>query len=494
MQVGELIRRAGIAFGGGVAIVDNQRSITFAELDAETDQLGNALLAEGLVPGDRVAVLVPNSVQGVVVYYALAKAGLVRVPLNAREIAAEHEHKISDSGARILIHAGGDVSVEAERCIDVDELTRLAEKAPPGRCRVARAPDDPFRLAYTGGTTGKPKGVILTDRTEMAELSNMMLDLLPDIDPGDVMLHAAPVTHGSGAFLLPHLVRGATNVILDRFDPERFLEAVERTRATATFLVPTMLAMLLEQATVDRSKLALRRLVYGAAPIAPALLSRALDAFGPVMVQTYGQAEAPVTITCLQPGDHERLDSAGRPYTFVEMKIVDDDGSEVPPGTVGEVVTRGPHVMAGYWRRPDDTARAIDPDGWLRTGDLGRIDDLGFLYLVDRRHDTIISGGFNVYPREVEDVLLSHPAVVEAVVFGLPDERWGERVAAAVVRRDGGDAADLEAFCADRMAPYKRPRRLEVWPEIPKSGAGKNLRRAARDLMSQSVTSDAKQD
>ncbi|HEY4411250.1 MAG TPA: AMP-binding protein, partial [Acidimicrobiia bacterium] len=341
----------------------------------------------------------------------------------------------------------------------------------------------PYRLAYSGGTTGKPKGVMLTTRTEVAEVTNFLIDLLPDVRPGDVMLHAAPVTHGSGAFVLPHLVRGATSVIMTKFDAGAFLEMAERTQATATFLVPTMIAMLLQEPNAESAKLTMRRLCYGGAPIAPTVLQKGLDTFGSVFVQTYGQAEAPLCITCLQPEDHDRVGSAGRPYTLVEAGVIDDAGEFVGPGVDGEVVTRGQHVMAGYWQRPDATAEAIRPDGWLRTGDIGRFDEAGFLYLVDRRNDMIISGGFNVYPREVEDVLKSHPAVVEAVVVGLPDEKWGERVAAAVKTNEPVEPSVLEAFCAERIAGYKRPRRLEVWDDIPLSPVGKVLRRAARDRM-----------
>jgi acyl-CoA synthetase (AMP-forming)/AMP-acid ligase II len=370
-----------------------------------------------------------------------------------------------------------------ERSIGPDELEALMRKGSATPCQVELPLDDPYRLAYSGGTTGKPKGVVLTTRTELAEVTNFLLDLLPDIGPGDVMLHAAPVTHGSGAFVLPHLVRGATSVIMAKFDARSFLETAARTRATATFLVPTMIAMLLEEPDAGSADLALRRLCYGGAPIAPTVAARALDVFGPVLVQTYGQAEAPLCITLLRPDEHDRPGAAGRPYTLVEMDVVDDDGAPVATGETGEVVTRGQHVMAGYWRNPEATAAAIRPDGWLRTGDMGRLDDDGFLYLVDRRNDMIISGGFNVYPREVEDTLKSHPAVIEAVAVGLPDEKWGERVAAAVITRHPVEPADLEAFCAERMAGYKRPRRLEVWDDIPLSPVGKVLRRAARDRM-----------
>ncbi|NGP08091.1 long-chain fatty acid--CoA ligase [Rhodococcus sp. 14C212] len=484
MQIGDLIRRAGKQFGGAPALIDGDRVVGFAEFDELTDRLGHALLTSGLTAGDRVAVLMPNGIDGVVVYYALAKAGLVRVPLNVRETASEHAYKIDDSQARALIHTGHPPA-QVEVMITADELPGLIAGAPAGPCDVRRNQDAPFRLAYTGGTTGKPKAVVLTTRSELAEVANFLVDLLPNLRPDSVMLHAAPITHGSGAFFLPHLVKGAPNVIVSKFSPRAFLEAAQKYRATSTFMVPTMIAMLLEDPATATADLVLERLCYGGAPIATSVLRRGIDLLGPVFAQLYGQAEAPLAITCLQPWEHtpERLTSAGKPYTFVEVQIRDAAGTVLGPGEVGEVLTRGPHTMSRYWRRPEATAETIEPDGWLHTGDIGRWDDDGYLHLLDRRHDVIISGGFNVYPREVEDALLTHPAVIEAAVVGLPDDKWGERVAAAVVTRSDTQPDEILEFCADRLAGFKRPRAIEIWPEIPTSPVGKSLRREVRDRM-----------
>ncbi|MFD4250058.1 class I adenylate-forming enzyme family protein [Amycolatopsis thermoflava] len=484
MQIGDLIRRAGRQFGAAPALIDGDRSVSFAEFDELTDRLGNALLARGLAAGDRVAVLMPNGIDGVVVYYALAKAGLVRVPLNSRETAHELAYKIEDSQARALVHAG-EAPAPVEVMIPAAGLPDLIAAAPADPCDVRRDPDAPLRLAYTGGTTGKPKAVVLTTRSELAEVANFLVDLLPNMHPGSVMLHAAPITHGSGAFFLPHLVKGAPNVILPKFSPAAFLDAASKYRATSTFMVPTMIAMLLEDPATASADLALERLCYGGAPIATTVLQRGIDTLGPVFTQLYGQAEAPLAITCLQPWEHtpDRLTAAGKPYTFVEVQVRDTDGKVLGPGEVGEVLTRGPHTMSRYWRRPEATAETIEDDGWLHTGDIGRWDDEGYLHLLDRRHDVIISGGFNVYPREVEDALLGHPAVVSAAVVGLPDEKWGERVAAAVVTRAAAEPGDLIAFCAERLAGFKRPRTVEIWPDLPTSPVGKSLRREVRDRM-----------
>lgn len=488
MEIGDLIHRAAQAYGDDAALVDAQRCMSFKEFDRATDRVGHGLLARGLKPGDRVAVLLSQSVESVVAYYALAKAGLVRVPLNARETRADHEHKILDSGSVALLRDDPGEGPAAERVIVLDELRRMEATAHTAPCRVPRGLDDLYRLAYTGGTTGKPKGVMLTTNVEIAEIANFLVDVLPDIRRGDTMLHGAPVTHGSGGYLLPHLMRGARNVILPKFDPESFIEALDREEATATFLVPTMIAMLLDQPSLQRKKLALRRLVYGAAPIAPTVLQRGLEALGRVFVQIYGQAEAPMCITVLQPEHHDRLGSAGRPYSLVGVRIGDEEGRELPIGETGEVLARGPCVMKGYWQRPEDTAAKFTADGWLRTGDMGFLDADGFLYLVDRKNDLIISGGFNVYPREVEDALLAHPQVSEAAVVGLPDERWGDRVHAVVSLRGPVTEEALLAFCAERLAGYKRPRGVTILEDLPKSPVGKILRREARQRVLEGST------
>lgn len=486
LQIGDLIARAARTFRDAPALVQGSRTVSFAEFDDLTDRLGTALLDRGLRPGDHVAVLVPNGIDGVVVYYALAKAGLVRVSLNARETDVELAYKVTDSQARALI-TDGRTPHATEIVIGTDELDGMIAAAAPGPCRVARDPEALLRLAYTGGTTGKPKAVMLTTRSELAEVDNFLVDLLPDLGPSSVMLHAAPITHGSGAFFLPHLVKGGCNVILEKFTAQGFIDAAAEHRATATFMVPTMIAMVLEDAVIDRNRLALSRLCYGGAPIAPSLLARGLDVLGPVFAQLYGQAEAPLAITCLQPAEHtpDRLASAGKPYTFVEVDIRDAVGNSLPAGTAGEVCTRGPHTMSGYWQHDDATAETISDDGWLRTGDIGQLDDSGFLYLLDRRHDVIISGGFNVYPREVEDVLVSHPAVREAAVVGIDDARWGQKVAAAIVVRESVAREDIVDYCDSRLAGFKRPRHIEFWDQLPKSSVGKSLRRSVRDTMAQ---------
>ncbi len=479
MQIGEMIRVAARRFGDLPAIVCESQTMSFRAFDQATDSLGNGLRQLGLAPGDRVAVMLNNSIECLVAYYALAKSGLIRVPLNLRETAREHEYKMKYSGARALIHAEG-VKLDAEFQIAPEWLAQIIADASPVSCNIDRNLEAPLRLGFTGGTTGAPKAVTLTTRGELAEIANFMIDLLPDLSSRDVMLHAAPIAHASGAFFLPHLIRGAKQIIMPKFDAMQFLSIAEREQATVTFVVPTMLAMVLEQPNVQNAKLKFRRLCYGAAPIAPALMQRGIAAFGNVFAQTYGQAESPMVITCLKPDEHDRVGSCGRPYSLVEAKIVDDNDNVVAIGEPGEIVCRGLQLMSHYWERPEETARAMR-NGWLHTGDVGRMDEDGFFYIVDRKNDMLISGGYNVYPREVEDVLLAIPGVIEAAVVGLPDEKWGDRVYAVISGRPGLKQDALLQACAGQLAGYKQPKGIEIWDELPKSVAGKILRREVRD-------------
>ena len=479
MQIGALIRRSALYYDDAPCLTEGERTIGFREFDAATDRLGNALLALGLHAGDRVGVLLPNSIECLIAYYALAKAGLVRVGLNVRETVENHQYKLDDSGSRVVIHAGIE-GLHAEIIIDAGELERLIVNGDPGPCAVDRALADPLRLGYTGGTTGKPKAVTLTTQGELAELSAFLMDLVPDIRPGDTFLHAAPIAHASGAFFLPALVNGARSLIMPKFDAGRFIELAAQEHASMTFLVPTMLALILERPELASADIGFRRICYGASPIAPSILERGEARFGRVFTQSYGQAESPMVITHLQPGDHDRIGSCGRPFTFVECAVFDDDDAPLPPGEVGEIVCRGPQTMAYYWNRPQATEHVFR-NGWLHTGDIGKMDEDGFFYILDRKNDMLISGGYNVYPREVEDVLLSCEGVVEAAVVGLPDEKWGDRVHAVLAGRPGLDAEAVLAFARERLADYKRPRSAEVWPDLPKSAANKILRREIRE-------------
>jgi len=484
MQIGALIRRAALHFGDAACLQEGARTLSFREFDRLTDRLGNALQALGLQAGDRVGVLLPNGIDCLVAYYALAKAGLVRVGLNTRETVENHRYKLGDCGARGLIHGGAEgLGVEIE--IPAARLHALMATGDAKPCIVDRALVAPFRLGFTGGTTGQPKAVTLTTRGELTELSAFLMDLVPDLAEGDTFLHAAPIAHASGAFFLPAIVRGVRSVVMAKFDAGEFLELAQREKATHSFLVPTMLAMILERpesSSLGSAPLALRSISYGASPIAPSVLLRAEARFGRIFAQTYGQAESPMVITCLKPEDHDRIGSCGRPYTCAEVAVVDDDDRFLPPGEVGEIVCRGPQTMAYYWNRPEATAKTFR-NGWLHTGDVGRMDADGFFYILDRKNDMLISGGFNVYPREVEDVLLAYEGVVEAAVIGLPDEKWGDRIHAVIAGRSSVDVDALLAHARSQLAGFKCPRSIEIWPDLPKSAANKILRREVRERL-----------
>ncbi len=481
MQIGSLIRRAALYYGDQTCLTEGTRNVSFREFDRLTDVVGNALLARGLQPGDRVGVLLPNSIECLVAYYALAKAGLVRVGMNTRETLENHRYKLTDSGSRAVIHDDID-GLEVEISIAAREFSDMLTAADDRPCAQDRALDAPLRLGYTGGTTGKAKAVTLTTRGELAEMSAFLMDLVPDLETGNTFLHAAPIAHASGAFFLPALSRGVRSLVMKKFDPAEFIELAAREKASHTFLVPTMLAMVLEQSALPEAEFSLRKIAYGASPIAPSLLRRAEARFGEIFAQVYGQAESPMVITCLAPEDHGREGSCGRPFTFVECAVFDEQDQPLPPREIGEIVCRGPQTMAYYWNRPEATEEAFR-NGWLHTGDIGYCDEDGFYYLVDRKNDMLISGGYNVYPREVEDVLMGYPGVIEAAVVGLPDDKWGDRVEAVVAARDGLDVSALEAYARDKLANYKRPKAIAVWPELPKSAANKILRREVRDRL-----------
>lgn len=481
MQIGSIIRRAALQYKDAPCLTEGDRTLSFREFDAATDRLGNALLAKGLRPGDRVGVLLSNSIDCLIAYYAVSKAGLVRVQLNVRETLDTHLYKISYSGCRAVIHARVE-GIEAEILILYDELLEMIAGGPDHPCAVDRDLDAPVRLGFTGGTTGKSKAVTLTTRTDLVETSVFLSDLIPELAEGEVFLHGAPIAHAGGAYFLPSLIRGVHSVIMTQFDTGEFLELAERTRAAYTFLVPTMIAMVLDDPAINTAKTAFRIISYGASSISPNVMGRAEAIFGRVFAQCYGQAESPMAITYLRPEHHDRIGSCGRPFSVVEVAIFDDDDKPLPVGQRGEIVCRGPQTMAYYWNMPEATAKAFR-NGWLHTGDIGVMDEDGFFYIVDRKNDMLISGGYNVYPREVEDVLMDFPGVLEAAVVGLPDEKWGDRVVAVVAGQPGLDQVALEAFARKNLSGVKRPKQILIWPELPKSGANKILRRSVRDTL-----------
>ncbi|MEA3018285.1 MAG: hypothetical protein QOI38_3007, partial [Sphingomonadales bacterium] len=367
------------------------------------------------------------------------------------------------------------------------DLLALAAQADASDPALAHEPGEVIVALFTSGTTGTLKAVQHTQASYAAVVRNVLANLI-DPKPGEIMLHAASLIHASGTFIIPYWIRGGAAAILPGFVPADYLAAIERWRPSALNLVPTMLDMLLQCPAVETADLSsVETLLYGASPMPRPVLERGLARFGPVFVQYYGQTEAPLAIACLCKADHagaspERLLSCGRPGVEVEIRLVGEDGGDVAAGEPGEIVLRAPFVMKGY---TDEalTREAFLPGGWLRTRDVGRFDAEGYLTLVDRTSDMIVIGGYNVYPREVEDVIAAHPSVARVAVVGLPDERWGEAVTAFVMLREGeaAEEAALTAFARERLAAYKAPKAVRFVDEIPLSAVGKPLRRALRD-------------
>jgi fatty-acyl-CoA synthase len=471
--------------------------LSYAELLSQVRRVGRALGALGLGRGDRVAVLMADRPEVVSVVHGAQWAGIATVALNARLGAEDHAYIVADSGARVLVHDAAHAeraAIIAQRCTlehtvaAPEELEALVAAQPNGPGRPETKPDDLLGLYYTGGTTGRPKGVAHTHRAMIAAWVSELLEL--GLGERETFAHVAPLTHASGAFVVPVLLRGGTNLILGGFDPERMLDAIERERITATFMVPTMLYALLDTPRVrDRDTRSLRAVIYGAAPMGPERLQQGLEAFGPVFAQLYGQTEAPNQLTVLTREDHAealaggnpaRLGSCGSAVLIADVRVAGPDGDEVPVGEAGEIIARGPHVMRGYWEKPEETAEALR-DGWLHTGDIARRDDEGYLYIVDRAKDVVITGGFNVYPKEIEQALFAHPKVRDACVIGVPDEKWGEAVKAVVVA-DGAAEEELRIWVRERKGSVMAPKSVDFVDAIPLTPLGKHDKPALRRL------------
>ncbi|WP_242425016.1 AMP-binding protein [Frankia sp. EI5c] len=475
------------------------RRTSYRELGDAAARFGSALLSRGLVPGDRVGLFMPNCEQYLVALFGAWHAGLVPVPMNAKLAGPEVAVIVGDSGARALIHSAA--AAPLVRGLELADVhTVEVDPAAPGEDGFSRllaegtadlAPaevgaDDLAWLFYTSGTTGRPKGAQLSHRNLLVMTWTLLADVCA-YTSDDVVLHVAPLSHGSGLYALGAIARGADNIIYDGagFDPDAVLGLVGRERVTViAFLVPTMIVRMLAAEPADTGSL--RCAVYGGAPIHVEHSRAMLDRFGPIFVQIYGQGESPMTVTYLNHASAPDipLDSAGVAHPGVEVRILGDDDAPVPAGGEGEVCVRGDVVMRGYWNNPAATERALR-GGWLHTGDIGRIDERGCLFLLDRSSDVIISGGANIYPREVEEVLVQHPGVAEVVVFGVPDETWGENVVAAVVAASSPPPpeGELISFSTAHIASFKKPKKIIYLDALPKSAYGKVLRREARRLV-----------
>jgi long-chain acyl-CoA synthetase len=504
MNPAQQLAQAATRCASRVAVRFDDRAVTYSEFYDRAARLGGAFRSLGLEPGDRVGIVARNCPEVLETFYGAFMAGLVVVPVNTRLHPREVAYIAGDAEFAALVHSD-----------DLNEsLADVAGEIPGLRARISTAPTtgelaysdlidsaeplpspyegDPDTLAwlfYTSGTTGRPKGVMWNYRT----IHNIVINHLADLysyEPGDVALHLAALSHAAGIVAMSCFARGAENLILHTksFDPDAVFQLIQDRQVTAiSVIVPTQILVLLDAYVPGRYDLSsLRSVLYGAAPMYQEHLHRAFEMFGPILIQGYGQGESPNTITYLSQADHERflaagdarLTSVGVARTGVEVRVADANDETLAAGEIGEVLVRGDIVMPGYWRNDEATREALR-GGWLHTGDVGTFDGDSYLYLLDRAKDMIISGGSNIYPREIEEILLTHPAIAECAVIGVPDDYWGERVHAVLCLRNGTtiELDEVARHCSEHLASYKKPTSMELRDELPKSAYGKVLKR-----------------
>ena len=512
MNFGIYVARSALHWPERAAVRFRDQVLTYRQLEEDSNRLAHALQALGLQRGDRVAIVSPNRPDIVVAECAFYKLGLVKVALNSRLSPQELEDALQNAepvaclaspSHRPVLDAledrvpslrhrlAWDCTAQDRAAGWLDGAALMAE-APATHIHIDLSPDDLAVLHYTSGSTGKLKAAMQTMGNRMTSLRKVIMGRMQG-DGHDVMLLVGPITHASGMFIQALLFQGVTILLVDRFHPAELLATMEKHRVTMTFMVPAMIhALLAEPSLKTRDLSSLRLLSYGAAPMSPARIREAWAAFGPVLAQGYGAGETTGGVISLSIADHARaiegdrpelLGACGRATCESEIGVLDDEGHPVQGDAIGEICVRGPDVFAGYWREPALSAAAVDAQGWLRTGDLARIDHEGYIYIVDRRKEMLVSGGFNVYPSEIETVLAQHPAVYESCVVGVPDAHWGEVVKAVVVLRQGAQASEQELmeFCKGRLADFKKPRSVDFVSELPKNGNGKLSRKDVRE-------------
>ncbi len=488
--------------------IQGNRRLTYREASIETNRLANAFITAGLQTGDRIAVLSKNSIEYVILYFAASKAGVVPVPLNYRLAPREWAYSINDAAAKLVIAVGEFISsadsirselrsVECFVAVDgpsapgwQDYREWIVSQTTASPERIISDGDDLYQM-YTSGTTGEPKGAVLTHHAAIAHL--VQRGLVLKSAPGQRWLLVAPVFHAAAAnqVACQSVYWGSSLYIQSDFNPAEVVRVLSEERIAIAQMVPAMIQACLVAVpdVVERSYDDLRLVSYGSSPIAEQTLRRAMEVFKCDFVQGYGMTET-IGLTVMSPSDHRRaltekpklLLSAGRPLVNTEIRIVDADDNPVPNGTTGEIIARGPQLMKGYWKRPAETADVLR-GGWMHTGDAGVIDDEGYVYIQDRVKDMIVSGGENIYPRVVEEVLFQHPAIVDAAVIGVPDERWGETVKAIVVLRPGKKATpeEIMEFCRGKLGRFERPRSVEFVEDLPRTPSGKVLKRSLRE-------------
>jgi long-chain acyl-CoA synthetase len=501
VNLGMLLERAGRSFPDRPAVVHGDRVwATYGDLAPRVGALAAGFRDRfGLAPGDRIGLFMTNGPEFVEIFQAALHGGYVALPVNNKLHDRELAYILGDAGAALVVVTADLAEAAAKAVAALGGATPIlvvgsrdyrSLLAGDGVALVERAPRDLAWLFYTSGTTGNPKGAMLSHRSLWDMVLTYFIDV-DDVPANGHAIHAAPMSHGSGFYGLPHLARGAAQVVPEsgHFDPAEIYELIAALPEVSMFAAPTMVKRLIDHpAGGDTTNL--RTVTYGGGPMYVADAKKAFERLGPTLVQIYGQGESPMTITVLPRGDiaavnhpryEERLASVGYAQSVCEVRIADDDDRTLPDGEVGEVLVRGDVVMEGYWNRPEETAAALR-GGWLHTGDMGAFDADGYLTLKDRSKDMIISGGSNIYPREIEEVLLRHPDVAEVAVVGRPHPEWGEEVVAFIAPVAGRtvDTAELDRLCLDNIARFKRPKQWRIAASLPKNNYGKIVKRELR--------------
>nr|WP_290369740.1 AMP-binding protein [Peribacillus simplex] len=481
-----LAKKTLIQYSNQIAVKDSRGTLTFSQLRINACQLAHAFIEEGLQKGDRIAVLMSNRKEHIELDIAVALAGLVKVPINYRLHPKELEYIVDNSQASILI--GEAALINSVRLlikkINIDtEYESFISNQQTDFPDIEINQHDLFALMYTSGTTGKPKGAMLTHRNMIS--SALSLNMICEITHGDTIGHVAPLTHGSNFLAQCALFFGLKQVIFNKFEPDDFIDDLEREKISIIFLVPTLVNLMIHGKNFDPEKLRyVKSINMAGSPISVEKIHKALGLLGPIFAETYGLVEAPMVITMMPKQELENHpDSCGAIGPFVEVKISDPKGIEVPNGEIGEVTCKGSIVMKGYWNNEKANNESFK-DGWFYTGDLAWRDELGYIHLVDRTKDVIITGGMNVYPREVEEVINQHPAIKETCVFGIPDERWGESICAHIVLNEqliNLDKEEIIILCKKNLASYKKPRFVHIVDALPKNSYGKILRKTLRE-------------
>jgi len=496
-------------YGNKIALVEGNNQLTFRELNEKVNQVANGLLQKGIKKGERISLYLKNCHEYLIFRMAMEKVGIVYIPVNYYLSISEVEYIIKNSGSIAIVcdkqsyENIGKMNLENQvdflfspaplndsdtRLVSYCEFTEKYRKEEP---EIDVDENDLCSINYTSGTTGKPKGVMLSQRNWIEVYKNMLINR--EINQDDRLLHLGPLTHASGSYFMPFYLKGAQSIIIPNgFDIDNFFNHLETYKITAFTCVPTVLIRIMNDPrilTIDKSSL--KMIGYGASPMPTDKIKKALEIFGPILVQNYGQTEAYMTVTYLSKEDHveavqmgsERLSSVGKPYTFVEVEIADDAGNPLDPGQIGELIVRSNHVMQGYWNLPDETKATIR-NGWLFTGDLAKKDEQGYVYLLGRKKEMIISGGFNIYPLEIEEVLHSIPSIHEAAVIGVEDEEWGEKVVSFLVKEDQQQAFSLEhiAHICKKSLGYKKPKEYILIDSLPKNSIGKIDKKRLKEI------------